>query len=168
MFIPSSMHRVKQNADNITEASDTTSTGTLSNLRYGNIAYDVLQDIELAVITLKELKYMLSTHYRCYFNKTTTIGSQILEFSQTQYHSNVIESDVKGRLCQVMKGLLFERNKIVHDEGWDFLSDRQRFINQSMETFIRLSPTKEGGKVSPARYSVLIPSPDADALLEVI
>ena len=162
------MHRPFTLRDTEIATSESPSNGTLCHLRYGNIAYNVLQDIELAVIAMKEVKYMLADHFRCYFGETTTIGDQILEFSTTQYHSDVVESDAKDKICQVLKSLLYERNKIVHEEGYDVLSDRQRFINQSMEAFISLSPSKNGVRVSPARYSVLYPCPDVEAALEVI
>ena len=136
-------------------------------LRYGNITYEILQDIELAIISMKELKYMLSSHYRCYFDETTTLGDQINEFLDTQYHKDVVDPGVKTRLCAVMKSLLYERNLIAHSEGIDFLRDRSRYINQSMEIFVNLSPTENGISVSPARHSVLVPCPNSQSLLEV-
>lgn len=136
-------------------------------LRYGNITYEILQDIELAIIAMKELKFMLSSHFRCYFDENTTIEDQIEEFLDTQYHITVVDPEVKARLCSVMKGLLKERNAIVQHEGIDFLRDRNKFINQSMEIFVNLSPTQSGTTVSPARHSVLVPCPNSQSLLEV-
>ena len=149
------------------ESSAATYSESKFQLRYGNITYEILQDIELAVISMKELKHMLSSHYRCYFDHTTTIKDQIDEFLDTQYHRDVVDPGVKTRLCSVMKGLLHERNLIAHTEGIDFLRDRNKFINQSMEIFVNLSPTEDGMCVSPARHSVLVPCPNSQSLLEV-
>lgn len=156
-------------ADSYAGASSTAMTFPESKfqLRYGNITYEILQDIELAVIAMKELKYMLSSHYRCYFDTSTTLDDQIHEFLDTQYHKSVVDPVVKTRLCAVMKGLVHERNLIAHTEGIDFLRDRSKFINQSMEIFVNLSPTENGICVSPARHSVLVPCPNSQSLFEV-
>ena len=145
----------------------TTEESPAGHLRFGNITYHALQDIELAVLSVKELRHMLSSHYRCYLSPLTTVQAQIEEFEDTQYHSSVVDPTGKRRLCAVMRGMVLERNAIVDLEGVDFLKDRRKYIDQCLEVFVSLSPVESGCGVSPARYSVLVPCPNSQSLLEV-
>eukprot|EP00116_Pleurobrachia_bachei_P003445 sb/3463707/ len=122
-------------------------------LAFGSIHYSSLQDIEIAVIALKELSSLLEEVYDL----------------QEESLLDRIEMHGDKKMVYLMKSLLSERDRLLFEDGIDYFGNKRgQFINQCREVFDGLSPKDWIAEIRPERKSSCIPKPNRNSVFQDI